>query len=45
MKLTLDGIKNANEWESKGIKLPKYNVKEVKEETAKNSFLFYIIHL
>lgn len=37
MKLTLDGIKNVNDWESKGIKLPKYDVKSTKEETAKNT--------
>lgn len=36
MKLTSEGILSKNEWESARIKLPEYDVAEVKERTAEN---------
>ena len=36
MKLTYEGIKDADKWEEKGIKLPKYDINAVKKRTADN---------
>lgn len=36
VKLTLNGIKEADRWENAGIKLPLYSVEQVVEETRKN---------
>lgn len=36
MKLTYDGIQNRNEWESKGIKLPQFDINAMKNKTAKS---------
>ena len=35
MKLTLEGIKNAKEWEAAGITLPSYDIEKVVENTKK----------
>ena len=38
MKLTLEGIKNKSEWESKGYSLPSFDFEKVKKETRENPF-------
>ena len=35
MKLTLEGLKNTQEWEAAGIALPSYDVEKVAENTRK----------
>ena len=35
MKLTLEGIKNKEQWQEAGIGLPSYDVEKVAEETKK----------
>lgn len=36
MKLTYEGIKSADKWEEKGVRLPKYDICAVKEKTKDN---------
>ena len=36
MKLSLEGIKNKQEWTGNGIKLPEFDIAAVREETKKN---------
>ena len=35
MKLTLEGLKNKQDWEAAGIGLPSYDIEKVAEETRK----------
>ena len=35
MKLTLEGLKNKQDWEAAGIKLPSYDIEKVAENTKK----------
>lgn len=35
MKLTLEGLKNTQDWEAAGIALPSYDIEKVAENTKK----------
>ena len=38
MKLTLEGISNKSEWESKGYSLPSFDFEKVNKATRENPF-------